>query len=205
MGDSRIFGLCKMIGEEVAQKFVTDIAQKSPNAKRSDMQVLHYNNGGKFVLHHDGFDRILTVICYLNGIGQTWLPLVDVKQRLKQKQGQKDLLSLDEAIQEVNENGMLPGRDGVVLSGSKTISPSSIGNHYSDNDSNNGNRKDENNPHVISVRPGDAVAFYSYADGDKSGQKDFRSIHAGLPVEHAGDEGKWLATCWFHAPSLVTR
>ena len=195
------------------------------------MQVLHYENGGQFVLHHDGFDRILTVICYLNGVGETWLPLVDVKhnrqegeknemhERLESGHGEKDegnehknkcqegcssredLNSLDEAIREVEENNMLPGSDGVLLSGSKTVPTNCNDNYTAEDDDDDGNQQS----HIISVSPGDAVAFYNYANHDKNGQKDWRSIHAGLPVEHTGDEGKWLATCWFHAPSLVSR
>ena len=43
-----------------------------------NMQVLKYGPGGEFKLHHDANEqvhRILTVLLYLNGVGETWFPL----------------------------------------------------------------------------------------------------------------------------------
>mmetsp|Transcript_2717 Transcript_2717/g.3659 ORF Transcript_2717/g.3659 Transcript_2717/m.3659 type:complete len:285 (-) Transcript_2717:289-1143(-) len=41
------------------------------------MQVVRYEEGGEYVLHHDSKQRLLTVLYYLNGSGETWFPLAD--------------------------------------------------------------------------------------------------------------------------------
>ena len=43
-----------------------------------NMQVLRYTKGGTFELHYDANEqthRVLTVLLYLNGVGETWFPL----------------------------------------------------------------------------------------------------------------------------------
>jgi len=43
-----------------------------------NLQVLRYGKGGEFKLHHDANERtprMLTVLLYLNGVGETWFPL----------------------------------------------------------------------------------------------------------------------------------
>jgi 2OG-Fe(II) oxygenase superfamily len=45
-----------------------------------DLQILQYTPGGEYVLHHDGVPRVLTVLYYLNGVGETWFPLADTTQ-----------------------------------------------------------------------------------------------------------------------------
>ncbi len=214
--DSRLGNICGMIGNATVSALVTDEAKVSKDAERSDMQVLHYEKDGKFVLHHDGNHRILTVICYLNGVGETWLPLVNVYDddgddvRERGSLNVSMLNDLDEAVHYVNEKGMRPGQNGLLISGSATI-PKNIKNPRGQHQS-----ESQHNPHIVKVNPGDAIAFYSYhpqssetsstcsSSNEKAiGTKDWRSIHAGLTVDHVGNEGKWLATCWFQAPSLV--
>jgi hypothetical protein len=40
-----------------------------------DLQVVRYESSGEYTLHHDGHDRVLTLLYYLNGEGETWFPL----------------------------------------------------------------------------------------------------------------------------------
>ena len=40
-----------------------------------DLQVAKYRPTGYFDLHHDGFNRFLTVLTYLNGVGGTYFPM----------------------------------------------------------------------------------------------------------------------------------
>jgi len=61
--------------KSTANLFLTPYILSQPSAGVEDMQVLKYNTGGEFVLHHDGEPRILTAIYYLNGVGGTWFPL----------------------------------------------------------------------------------------------------------------------------------
>lgn len=201
LGDSRIGSICGMIGNSVEDSFLTNEAKTSINSKRSNLQVLNYQEGGGFVLHHDGHDRILTVIMFLNGVGETWLPLVDVDGQNNgivpkfSCQQHLELESLDEATQRVTDNGLRPGSSGILLSGNVCDS-TTHGN------GGNINRITQlyNNRHVVPMDPGDAVAFYNYGD---DGKADFQSIHAGVPLDYKGQDGKWIATSWFHAPSLI--
>jgi 2OG-Fe(II) oxygenase superfamily. len=217
LGDSRLGGICGMIGEAIEDTFISGEAKDDPLSKRSDLQVLNYQHGGKFVLHHDDHDRMLTVITYLNGVGETWMPLVDVvgdefdgdddDDKKVEKYNQEsatcqELRCLAEAIQEVNDNEMSPGSSGILVSGSiKKDSDEKDLQQLKESISTPSNKKNIKNPHVVSVDQGDAIAFYSYQGND--GKQDWRSIHAGLPVEFEGKEGKWIATSWYHAPSLT--
>ena len=38
------------------------------------LQVVHYNASGYYHLHHDGFQRAVTVLHYWNGVAGTWFP-----------------------------------------------------------------------------------------------------------------------------------
>mmetsp|Transcript_31366 Transcript_31366/g.47419 ORF Transcript_31366/g.47419 Transcript_31366/m.47419 type:complete len:341 (+) Transcript_31366:121-1143(+) len=204
LGDSRIGGICGMIGNAVEDTFVTNEARMSMNPMRSDLQVLNYQEGGGFVLHHDSHDRIVTVITFLNGVGETWLPLVDVdggnngifpKHSYEQDQ---NLESLEEATDMVSDYGLKPGASGILLSGN--VRDDNHSDRVRDKQCFRKGRLGSNNQHVVYMDPGDAVAFYSYG---ANGKKDFQSIHAGIPLDFKGKEGKWIATSWFHAPSLI--
>ena len=47
-----------------AQTLLSDGILSSEDAGVEDLQVLKYDVGGEFVLHHDGEPRVLTVIYY---------------------------------------------------------------------------------------------------------------------------------------------
>jgi hypothetical protein len=73
------------------------------------------------------------------------------------------------------------------------------------------NDYDDDNPHVVKIKPGDAIAFYNYqwmstkklhrnhdCSTTISTNKDslminWRSIHSALPAS----QEKWIATNWF--------
>lgn len=45
-----------------------DTNQKPHQSTAEPVQVVRYEVGGKYDMHHDGYNRFLTVLCYLNGI-----------------------------------------------------------------------------------------------------------------------------------------
>ena len=93
-----------------AQYPAGDWAQK---ACFENMQVLKYGDGGEFKLHHDANQqthRTLTVLLYLNGVGETWFPLASeawVDHNPTPKQAFAAAHCLD------------PARDGLLVSPSK--------------------------------------------------------------------------------------
>eukprot|EP00978_Attheya_sp_CCMP212_P013934 scaffold35224_cov55-Attheya_sp.AAC.5 len=149
-----------------------------------DMQVVHYKGNGKgeYHLHHDGNERFLTILYYLNGVGGTWFPFATTSD----DENQPLLLrSRTEALQLAST--MVPGRDGVVLVDAQTI---------------------VDGENWIPIAKGDAVAFYSYTKpndrnaGEEEYDMDWRAMHAGLPSP--ATTGKWIANHWYHAPRQST-
>jgi hypothetical protein len=154
------------------------------------LQLVHYNaNGGKFDLHYDGLYRSITVLYYLNGVGNTWFPFalteVDTDELSTFPRPSKQ----DEAVQLVKDLEFLPGKHGILAAGKNA-------QIWKDT---------EYDKHrVVQVEKGDAIAFFNYKSIDGSDTKnnhgverEWRSIHAGLPTTH--DEGeKWIANHWLH-------
>jgi hypothetical protein len=70
-----------------------------------DLQVVRYKEGGEYALHHDGNDRILTVLYYLNGQGETWFPFANGDVTPKTRQ---EALDMAERLK--------PGVHGVLVS-----------------------------------------------------------------------------------------
>lgn len=177
------------------------------------LQVLRYGEGGQYVLHHDAGDyqnRVLTVIYYLNGVGGTFLPLAKLDQEdecLPQKHHHASIgipappRTKEEALEMAE--GLKPGMHGVCVGNS--------------NEGVHGER-DDSNKHFVSIRPGDAFAFYNFQDsGGQGGSRtmgadsiekatypeqrpplEWHALHAGLPTDGSSPE-KWIATNWFHA------
>eukprot|EP00550_Attheya_septentrionalis_P003985 CAMPEP_0198290434 /NCGR_PEP_ID=MMETSP1449-20131203/8306_1 /TAXON_ID=420275 /ORGANISM="Attheya septentrionalis, Strain CCMP2084" /LENGTH=375 /DNA_ID=CAMNT_0043988939 /DNA_START=81 /DNA_END=1205 /DNA_ORIENTATION=+ len=108
-----------------------------------DMQVVHYKGNGKgeYHLHHDGNERFLTILYYLNGVGGTWFPFATTSDKTQPLL----LKSRTEALQLASS--MVPGRDGVVLVDAQTI---------------------VDGENRIPIAKGDAVAFYSYTKPNDS-------------------------------------
>jgi hypothetical protein len=97
-----------------------------------DLQVVRYESSGEYTLHHDGNDRVLTVLYYLNGEGETWFPLANRELDNRPSSRQEALAAAE---------GLRPGIDGVLISSSSSSSQTSG---------------------CVPIRRGDAVAFYSF-------------------------------------------
>lgn len=165
------------LGRTAGNVALSQGAKESNSAGCEPMQVLHYTQGGEFVLHHDGICRIVTVLYYLNGVAGTWFPFAG-----KRKFYQRRPRNREEALKLVEENHLQPGYDGVLLVGS--------------------NSSLRNCPNTVVVEAGDAVFFYNYHlsdDGKGIEEQDWFSLHAGLPTNE-GD--KWVANHWIHSPEL---
>jgi hypothetical protein len=153
------------------------------------LQVVKYEVGGKFDVHHDGFNRFLTVLTYLNGVAGTWFPYAIIDEEEEGMGLHKDESEIPDMRSPEIAKDKHPGRDGLVI--------------ISDNDSSY--EMDFNSQHIVRVHPGDAVAFFNYDwivnfdekihdDVPRTGPlMNWRSIHSGLSTE----EEKWIATNWF--------
>lgn len=106
----------------------------APPVGVEDMQVVRYDATGEYKLHHDGNDRILTVLYYLNGEGETWFPLAQTRDKHPPERPQTRREALDRAKR------LRPGFDGVMFSASVP----------------------ERTNACVPVFRGDAIAFYSY-------------------------------------------
>jgi hypothetical protein len=190
---------------------------------------VHYDgHGGRFDLHHDGLGRSLTIIYYLNGVGNTWFPFAQglgfgsgsgsgfvqeeepSHDKVQSLAVEAELKSRDDAIRLVEELSLEPGRHGILAAGvNSTIWKTlSLRENYGDDED---DRQRQQQQHVIQVEAGDAVAFFNYKTilNPESGGKedllvsrDMRSIHAGLPTNPQEGE-KWIANHWFRVNDLL--
>lgn len=148
LGNEQVDGLVGRLALSCARMLL----QPSSSLGVEDMQVLKYDTGGEYVLHHDGNDRILTVLYYLNGVGETWFPFAS---RASDNATTSRLQTRQQALDRAE--GMKPKRDGVMVSTFSSSETSAC----------------------VPIARGDAIAFYSYlADGPM----DWNALHAGLPT-----------------------
>uniref|UniRef100_A0A7S4V4R4 Fe2OG dioxygenase domain-containing protein n=1 Tax=Ditylum brightwellii TaxID=49249 RepID=A0A7S4V4R4_9STRA len=170
------------------------------------LQVLQYQKGGRYLTHHDGHPRFLTVIHYLNGVAGTWFPFakVDAVDPLDFLEEGYTAAEVREQFYQTRQNvgvassmenmNVVPGTHGIVLverdiwveEGSPSLEESGI----------------------VPVDAGDALVFYNYEtnyeDDDKKEsnddgirippREDWRALHAGLPSMKGS---KWIANHWF--------
>ena len=101
LGNDEADGLVGRLAEAVRSLMIS-----SPDIAVEDMQVVRYSEGGEYALHHDGNDRVLTVIYYLNGQGETWFPLADGESRPEDTR--------QDALQKAEK--LKPGMHGVLVS-----------------------------------------------------------------------------------------
>ena len=192
--------LIQDLGRDAGNLLLSDAVKTCPNAGCEPLQVLRYSEqGGEFVLHHDGVGRVLTVIYYLNGVAGTWFPLADKYHDKVLPVGCSHPLPQDrnEALEIAKD--CVPGRDGMLIAGRR--SPL---------------LQDACAANTAVVDAGDCVAFYNYhlqqheQDGLQQDQQqqqpqgeaaNWLSLHAGLPTTEQEGE-KWIANHWMHAPGL---
>ena len=162
------------------------------------LQMVRYESGGKYDVHYDGYNRFLTVLTYLNGVGGTWFPYATIDQCAEVMRQEEELIP-DMTMDTVAAD-KIPGRDGVLITGLERM---------------RGIDDDESNGHVVKIKPGDAVVFYNYdwIETDKEVELErekenaetldlpppsgpfmnWRSIHSGQKTNRE----KWIATNWF--------
>lgn len=184
------------------------------------LQLVRYNTHGIFDLHHDSdkHGRVFTVLYYLNGVAGTWFPLASGLANDKKLESKscppaigsrynhalsKSPETEDIAREYIEEHGLMPGNDGILVAGGKEYSTSI------------------DQEHVVRVQAGDALVFYNYdsssscssssddssslenAQEDSDAYRpplDWRGIHAALPAT----EQKCIATHWFHGGKGLT-
>jgi len=178
MGNSHLSGAIGSLARAAANILLSDDVKFSAGAGCEDLQVLRYGETGEYRLHHDSYDRVLTVLYYLNGSGETWFPFGSTKSKSANSSYIENNAPKPRNREEAMEMaGMLtPGEDGVLVSCDNV--------EIADADDT-----------IISATQGDAIAFFNYLS-DKSGkpQADWSSLHAGLPTRNT----KWIANHWFH-------
>lgn len=135
------------------------------------VQVVKYTTGGKYDLHHDGLQRVVTVLTYFNGIAGTWFPFARVDDQNDDEE--PPTMTLQGAGM---TNGKVPGQDGVWI----------VGEEHGDEASCSKN--------IVKVAAGDAVVFYNYEYYNETHPMimNWKSIHAGMPTSC----DKWIATNW---------
>lgn len=116
------------------------------------LQVVRYEVGGEYRLHHDGNLRLVTVLYNLLGVGATWFPLANHDTTCKPPQSRLEAITSCALFQ--------PGQHGVLVTADSSDKPTAPSN-------------------CVCVQQGDAVVFYNYLEAD--GSCDWTSLHAGLP------------------------
>ena len=150
--------------------------------KSEELQVVKYEKGGQFKVHHDSSafqPRLLTALLYLNDVpadmgGETWFPFAGKRREFN--------LSVEEAISTALQ---------MHSSSSNTCAA-------------NCTTEELNEQGGLYVRPvkGDAIIFFNHLP---SGALDPAAVHAGLPIgpysenngkDKEGNIEKWIANYW---------
>jgi hypothetical protein len=185
--------------------------------KKERLQLVKYEPGGAFDLHHDGQNRFVTVLTYLNGVAGTWFPFAQSARYPTTTAEWNDcMIRVEDKL--ILQNGETPGRDGLLIVGSEhgsqfyaqqkcnqeVIREGGDCNHCLLEGVNGrcsaGTTSNDNSSAVVHIQPGDAVIFFNY-DFRFQGKKgdmltsvpNWRAIHAALPTQ----KEKWIATNWF--------
>jgi len=191
------FPLEKELVKEIRSVLIQDEVASSSDLMVELLQVLKYNEGGLYQIHHDGEPRFLTVIYYLNGVGATWLPFAkigewdpcnvissisgasDLRERFYRIRRGEEGVSMD-----VGES-LRPGMHGVIVASRSMLDEDDI---------------IEAEGRIIPIDMGDVLAFYNFEYGvEESGlpRETFRALHMGMPAE----EEKIIANHWFRLSS----
>jgi len=173
------------MSEFISQVFLSQEAFLDGKCEMEKIQIVHYTEGGKFDIHHDGFNRIITALTYVNGVAGTWFPFAKVVNSCDDSD--EDDMPQQMTLEGIGmTDGKTPGNDGVLIVGSElgNIDHSLI----------------ESSPHVTRVNAGDTVVFYNYEYAEENGAPTmaWRSLHTGLPAA----KEKWIATNWIQSELL---
>ena len=163
--------------EDFAETFVHEaLRSQSDLYDLESLQVAKYDQEGKFDIHHDDYGRFATVLYYLNGVGGTYFPYAQTRE----KGDHVSLQNLD------IEKTHIPGRDGLLIVGNEDPM------HYL-----RSKLSDEelDSASIAYIEAGDAVLFYNY----RPGEKIENSLHGSLPVPCE----KWIATNWIRSEKLT--
>lgn len=157
-----------------------EILESTGMVEPENLQIANYEVGGRFDVHHDGWDRSVTVLTYLNGVAGTWFPFaVTNKHPRKDFDDEKPpKIVFDGSMTE----GKSPGVDGLFVGDKSLIEQSA---------------DLEVGPKVVSLSTGDSIVFYNYEYNDemKSSIMAWRSLHAGM----LAPKEKWIATNWIES------
>ncbi len=172
------------------------------------LQIVKYDIDGKYDVHHDGLNRFMTILTYLNGVAGTWFPYAEVEES-----DNRNSPLLDQDIPDMESGAVaddkVVGEDGLVV----------VSN---DDDPSSPLSSSGESRHVVRVDAGDAIVFYNYdwiqtfgddasTQGgdtvvDSSSSSDegeipptgpmmsWKSIHSGLKTS----KEKWIGTNWFY-------
>ena len=161
--------------------------------KSEELQVVKYDIGGQFKVHHDSstfHPRLLTALLYLNSVpdnmgGETWFPFAGKRRSFD--------LSIEEAISAALQM--------------RTSNPSAISSDHKNS------ATTEQNGLLCKPVCGDAIIFFNHLP---SGAIDSAAVHAGLPMmkafvdENEGNKKKdgevyekWIANYWVEQDFIV--
>ena len=191
------FPLEKQLVKDIRSLLIQEEVASSTDLKVELLQVLKYNEGGLYQIHHDGDPRFVTVIYYLNGVGATWFPFAtlgdwDPCNNIPTVKGAEDLRERFHHIRQGKEGASMdvgeslqPGVHGVIVASRSMLDDDDIS---------------EAEGRIIPIDKGDVLAFYNfeYTENDAGTPREsFRALHMGMPAE----EEKIIANHWFRLVS----
>lgn len=152
------------------------------------------------------------IVGLVNGVGGTWFPLAstasyDPCRNINEAKFEQNFLDARKNCDTISINsheiknkaealklgkGFIPGKQGLLFKGDTKATSQGDGKHVP--------KEEADDPNVLWIKKGDAIAFYNYKN-DGSGQFDWRSLHTGLPTSQE-DGLKWIANHWFRLGHL---
>lgn len=198
--DNRAVRVANFMTDVLSHLFVREELKGSPasvsHGKKEDyseldciaeaMQVVKYEPGGRYDVHHDGYNRFATVLTYLNGIAGTWFPYAVLEKKNYGVAVDYNESEIPDMAADNVAADKIPGQDGLLVVGAE-------------NDT-----RYETNDNILRINRGDAIVFYNYDWIEKMADDpnvpptgpmlNWRSIHSGMETE----KEKWIGTHWFH-------
>ena len=162
--------------------------------RSEELQVVKYENGGQFKVHHDSSafnPRLLTALFYLTTVpehmgGETWFPYAGIRRNFD--------LSVNDAIS-----------DALQIRSTSTSSSSTTATCTQLSDGTCSECTDKKQGLLIRPIKGDAILFFNHLP---SRALDAAAVHAGLPMVYQNSETddvdvgkqesveKWIANYW---------